>query len=59
VRGKEFWKKIKKWDVVGLVETWMEEGDWEKWKGKVSGDIIWTIQGAKKKEKKGRTKGDI
>jgi len=57
VRGKEFWERIK--DVVGLVETWMEEGDWEKWKGKVSSDIIWTIQGAKREEKKGRARGGI
>jgi len=45
VRGKdeEFWERIKEWDVVGLVETWIEEGEWEKWKGKVSGEFKWTI----------------
>jgi len=28
VRGKddEFWERIKEWDVMGLVETWIEKG---------------------------------
>jgi len=61
VRGKdeEFWERIKEWDVVGLVETWIEEGDWEKWKGRVSGEFKWTIQGAKREEKKRRARGGI
>lgn len=39
VRGKDekFWEKIKKWDVIDLMETWMEKEKWERWRGKVPG----------------------
>jgi len=61
VKGKdeEFWGKIKEWDVIGMMETWIEEKDWEKWEGKVPKEYKWTIQGAVKEGKKGRAKGGI
>jgi len=58
-KDEKFWERIKEWDVVGLVETWIEEREWEKWKGRVSGEFIWTIQGAKREEKRGRARGGI
>ena len=32
IKGKreDFWEKVKKWDVVGLVETWMVGKEWER-----------------------------
>jgi len=61
VKGKEegFWEKIREWNVIGMMETWIEECDWEKWEGKVPKEYKWVIQGAKKEGKKGRAKGDI
>jgi len=37
VKGKDedFWEKIREWDVIGMMETWIEECDWEKWEEKV------------------------
>lgn len=60
VKGKEkdFWERIKKWDVVGLVEKdWVEEKDWERFKGRVPEEFDWEIQGARRESKKGRTAG--
>jgi len=61
VRGKdeEFWEKIKEWDVIGLVETWVEKEEWKRWKGKVLGEFEWTMQGASKEDRRGRAKGGI
>jgi len=61
VRGKdeEFWERIKEWDVIGLVETWVEKEEWKRWKGRVPGEFEWTIQGASKEGRRGRAKGGI
>jgi hypothetical protein len=29
-RGEQFWEYVRKFEVVGLVETWVEEWNWEK-----------------------------
>ena len=34
-KGGDFWEKVKKWDVVGLVETWVKGKDWEKMRKKL------------------------
>jgi len=46
IRGKdeEFWERIKEWDIIGLVETWVEKKDWEYWKGRVPKDYNWEVQ---------------
>lgn len=61
VRGKDknFWERVKKWDVIGLVETWVKEKKWKQWERKVLKKFKWSIQRARKKEKKGRAKGGI
>lgn len=58
-KDEEFWERIKKWDVIDLVETWVEKEEWERWKGKVPGEFKWTIQGANKEGRRGRAKGGI
>jgi len=60
VRGKdEFWERIKEWDVIGLVETWVVKEEWKRWKEKVPGEFGWSIQGARKEGRRGRAKGGI
>lgn len=27
-KGEEFWEEVEKWDIITLLETWMEEKDW-------------------------------
>ncbi|EZA46453.1 hypothetical protein X777_00143, partial [Ooceraea biroi] len=61
VLGKDevFWKRTKEWDVMGLVETWLEEKDWEKVKGRVPEGYSWRMQGARRESKRGRAIGGI
>lgn len=51
VKGKVggFCVRIKEWDVVGLVETWLEWKEWEKIKSRVLEELDWRVQGARKK----------
>lgn len=58
-KDEEFWERIKKWDVIGLVETWVEKEKWESWKGKVPEEFGWTIQGTSKESRRGKAKGGI
>lgn len=51
--------KDEKWDVVGLVETWLEKKDWKSFKRKIPEEFDWEIQGARKEGKKGRAAGRI
>lgn len=37
----------------------MEKKEWERWKGKVSGEFEWMIQGASKEGRRGRAKRGI
>lgn len=57
--GTRFSGKDKKWDVVGLEETWLEKKDWESFKRKIPEEFNWEIQGARKEDKKGRAAGGI
>lgn len=61
VRGKDedFWERIKEWDVVGLVEMWLESKDWEGMKRNMLVDCSWWMQGARKEGRKGRAAGGI
>lgn len=56
-KDEQFCEKIMKWDVIGLVETWIEGAEWERWKRRVPREFNWTIQGARRGGKKGRAKG--
>lgn len=53
-KDEDFWRRIKKWDVVGLVETWVEAKDWGKWKEKMPRGFKWVMQGAKKESRRRR-----
>lgn len=54
IRGKdeEFWERSKMWDVIDLVETWLEVKDWEKMKRKIPMELNWTLQRARNERKK-------
>jgi len=58
-KDEEFWERIKGWDVIGLVETWVGKEEWKIWKERVPREFRWSVQGAKKKGRKGRARGDI
>jgi hypothetical protein len=48
-----------KFDVVGMVETWVEEKGWEKLKKRIPIGFEWKCQYAERESKKGRAKGGI
>jgi hypothetical protein len=59
-KGEEFWKYIRKFEIVGLVETWVEERSWKKIDKTLPKDYKWKSQWAKREKKKGRaTEGII
>ena len=40
-KDKEFWEYISDFDVVGLIETWLEEKNWQKIKNKLPKTLNW------------------
>lgn len=58
-KDEDFWRELGGWDVVCLMETWMEEKGWRRIEGKLPKGFIWEKQWAKKLNKKGRTMGDM
>lgn len=52
-------EKIKGWDVIGLVETWVEKKEWKFWKKSVPKESRWSILDAKKENRRWRAKGSI
>lgn len=50
----EFWEGLKNWEVIVLVEAWVDTKEWKEVKGKLSRGYEWRVQLAGKKNKKGR-----
>lgn len=53
-KDKEFWEGMKEWDIMILMETWLDEKGWEKMKEKIPKEYSWKVQTATRKNKKGR-----
>lgn len=51
-KDKNFWGKLEDWDVMILMETWVEERGWGRVKGRVKGLCVGDARG-KEKEQKG------
>jgi hypothetical protein len=58
-KGEEFWEYIRKFEIVGLVETWVEERSWKKIEKTLPKDYKWKSQWAKREKKKGKATGRI
>jgi exonuclease III len=58
-KENEFWKYLGEFDVVGMVETWVEEKGWEKLKKRMPREFERKCQYAERESKKGRAKGGI
>jgi len=50
---------LENFDVIGLVETWMEGDKWKKIKNKMPNKYIWNCVPAKREHRKGRAKRGI
>lgn len=44
----EFWKRLKEWEVMVLIETWVEEKNWRKVREKLPRGYEWNMQRAEK-----------
>ncbi|XP_071577333.1 uncharacterized protein [Temnothorax nylanderi] len=58
-KDRDFWDYLKKFDIVNLTETWIEEKGWKKIEYLLPTDFNWEIQYAKRDKKKGRGSGGI
>ncbi|XP_024877156.1 golgin subfamily A member 6-like protein 22, partial [Temnothorax curvispinosus] len=58
-KDKEFWEAIKEWDIVIMMETWLDERGWEKMKEKIPREYKWRVQIATRRNKKGRASGGM
>lgn len=55
-KEKDFWEEIKKWNIVLMSETWMDEKVWDKCRECVPRGYRWELQAAKKKSRKERAR---
>lgn len=55
----EDWSGLRKWEVIVLLETWMNEKGWRGIKGKLPRGYIWGLQWAEKKNGKGKAMGGM
>jgi len=58
-KGVKFWEEIKKWEVIVMVETWVDERGWDAVKSSLPKGYRWEKQLAKRRNKKGRPMGGI
>jgi len=50
---------LKRFDILGLTETWVDGKRWKKIKNKLASDFEWECAPAKREHGKGRVKGGI
>lgn len=58
-KDKDFWRYIKDFEFVSLVETWVEEKDWANLKERLPDSHEWKCVFARRIKKKGRAKGGM
>lgn len=58
-KDRQFWEFVEELDVIGMVETWVDDKKWNKLKEKLPQDYKWKCQFAKKEKSKGTAKGGI
>ena len=58
-KEEDTWDYLEEFDIIGLTETWVEEGAWKKLKRRLSSEYDWSCIQATRGNKKGRAKGGI
>lgn len=58
-KEESFWEYIRTFDVVGMMETWVEEKDWSRTEKRLPEGFRWKSQAAVREKRKGRAKGGI
>ena len=58
-KEEEFWKGIGEWEVIVLLETWLEKKGWSKVRNRVPKGYKWRTQWASRNNRKGRAMGGM
>jgi len=58
-KDKEFWKELGKWEVVILLETWLDGKGWERVMGRLPRRYEWGAKWGKRISTKGRVMGGM
>jgi len=40
-KDADFWEKLREWEMIVLVETWVERNEWERIRGRLPKGYIW------------------
>lgn len=58
-KDKECLKGLEKWEIMVLMETWVEEKEWKKLKERLPREYDWGMQLTKRRSKRRRVRGEI
>lgn len=58
-KDKDFWEGLEEWDIMLMIETWIDEWGWEKIRRRLPIGYKWSAQMAKRKYEKGRPSGGM
>lgn len=56
---RDFWQRIKEWNIISMMETWLDKKKWEGIRGRLPREYRWKMQEARRKNKKGRPCGGL
>jgi len=56
-KDRKFWNNLEEWEVLVLMETWIERKEWEGIRDRLPTGYDWKVQGAERRNKKGRAMG--
>jgi hypothetical protein len=58
-KDRDFWREIGKWEVVVMVETWVDEKGWERVKWRLSSGYEWGVKWGERESRKERVIGGM
>ncbi|XP_071568793.1 uncharacterized protein [Temnothorax nylanderi] len=58
-KDKDFWEGLREWDVIVMMETWMDGRGWERIRENLPKEFNWRVQIASRRNKKGRACGGM
>lgn len=58
-KDRKFWEGLKKWEMIVLIETWVEEKGWRGWRDGIPKGYRWEIQYAERRNRKGSAMGGM
>lgn len=56
-KDRDFWEELMEWDVMVLMETWLDEKGWRAMGSKLPKGYRWRALNARRRNKRGRAMG--